>query len=130
MKNIKGIIIYKNVYLNRTTIRKENKNKSGIYMWRNLINNRCYIGSSKSLSSRINVYLSVSSMKKRTKRGSSAIYSALLKHGYTNFELSILEYCDQNKLIIREQYYINTLKPKYNILKIAGYRPINKLKNK
>ena len=49
-----------------------------------------------------------------------SIYKALLKYGHSKFSLEILEYCDQNCLIKREQYYIDFLKPKYNILKVAG----------
>ena len=50
------------------------------------------------------------------------ISKALLKHGYSNFTLEILEYCDSKDLINREQYYIDLLNPGYNILKIAGSR--------
>jgi hypothetical protein len=50
----------------------------------------------------------------------SRIYRALLKYGYHNFNLEILEYCDKKSLISREQYYIDLLKPKYNICKTAG----------
>jgi group I intron endonuclease len=46
----------------------------------------------------------------------------LLKHGYSKFSLDILEYCEINVLIKREQYYIDLLKPKYNILKAANSR--------
>jgi hypothetical protein len=45
---------------------------------------------------------------------------ALLKHGFSNFTLEILEYCDKNNVIEREQYYMDTLKPQYNIVEIAG----------
>jgi len=50
------------------------------------------------------------------------IYNALLKNGYSNFTLKILEYCDatQADLLKREQYYIDKLNPEYNILKTAG----------
>jgi len=48
------------------------------------------------------------------------IYNALLKYGYANFKLEILEYCDPEKCIKREQYYIDLLNPEYNVLKIAG----------
>lgn len=48
------------------------------------------------------------------------INKALLKHGYSNFQLEILEYCEPADAIEREQYYINLLNPSYNILKIAG----------
>jgi NUMOD1 domain len=34
--------------------------------------------------------------------------------------LEILEYCDTDNLLKREQYYLDNLKPEYNILKIAG----------
>jgi group I intron endonuclease len=48
------------------------------------------------------------------------IYRALVKNGYSNFKLEILEYCEADILIEREQYYLDLLKPEYNILKIAG----------
>jgi group I intron endonuclease len=31
-----------------------------------------------------------------------------------------LEYCDKKETLIREQYYLDLLKPEYNILKKAG----------
>lgn len=49
-----------------------------------------------------------------------SISKALLKYGYSNFTLDILEYCDNNNVRLREQHYIDLLKPDYNILKIAG----------
>jgi group I intron endonuclease len=61
---------------------------------------------------------------------SSYIYNTILKYGYSNFSLDILEYCEPNKLISREQYYINLLNPEYNILKIAGSRLGAKLSEK
>jgi len=45
------------------------------------------------------------------------IYKALLKYGYSKFSLEILEYCDPKDLTKREQYYLDLLKPNYNILK-------------
>lgn len=59
-------------------------------------------------------------MKKQLERGYSAINSALLKYGYDNFILEIIEYCEQGLLIHREQYYIDLLKLEYNICKTAG----------
>ncbi len=50
-------------------------------------------------------------------------YSAILKDGYINFSLDILEYCDKELLIKRgEEYYLDNLKPSYNILKVANSR--------
>lgn len=48
------------------------------------------------------------------------IYKALLKDGYSNFKLEILEYCAPKECIEREQYYLDYLNPEYNIFKIAG----------
>lgn len=48
------------------------------------------------------------------------IYRSLLKYGYSNFKLDIIEYCVPSIIIEREQYYLDKLKPEYNILKIAG----------
>ena len=49
-----------------------------------------------------------------------AIYKALLKHGYAEFRLEILEYCSADKLLLREQFYFDNYTPEYNILKLAG----------
>jgi len=59
-------------------------------------------------------------MEAQLKRGKSAIYSSLLKHGYSSFSLEILEYCEPDNLVTREQYYLDLLKPEYNFLRIAG----------
>lgn len=48
------------------------------------------------------------------------IYRALFKNKYSKFSLNILEYCSPKKAIEREQYYLDLLNPKYNILKKAG----------
>jgi len=50
----------------------------------------------------------------------SHILSAILKYGHSKFTLEILEYCDSDKCLEREQYYIDLLKPEYNILQKAG----------
>jgi group I intron endonuclease len=45
------------------------------------------------------------------------ICNSLLKHGYQNFSLTILEYCQPYKCLQREDYYFKLLKPEYNIAK-------------
>jgi len=52
------IKIYSNAEDNKGKILKENKNKSGIYMWTNTINGKQYIGSSIELSNRLSCYYS------------------------------------------------------------------------
>jgi hypothetical protein len=112
---------YSNADLNKNAIYEENRGKSGIYRWVNKINNKSYVGSSVSLSCRFRYYYSLSCLEKKVSGGSSVVlYRALLKYGYSNFSLDILEYCEPKVKIEREQYYIDLLKPEYNILKKAG----------
>jgi group I intron endonuclease len=65
-------------------------------------------------------YYSITFLERTLKRARSIINASLLKNGYSNFTLEILEYCDPEKAIEREQYYLDLLKPDYNILKTAG----------
>jgi len=48
------------------------------------------------------------------------ICKALLKYGYSNFCLEILEYCDRTELLTRERYYFGFLKPEYNLCEEPG----------
>jgi len=59
-------------------------------------------------------------MSKKLVTHNSHIYNALLLYGHDKFNLEILEYCDKKSVINKEQYYMDLLKPEYNILKIAG----------
>lgn len=112
---------YPNMYLNKNVIYKENKDKCGIYRLTNDLNNKSYVGSSVYLNRRFTYYYCLSCMEKKVNGGSSIrIYRALLKYGYPNFSLDILEYCEPNVKNLREQYYIDLLKPEYNILKKVG----------
>ena len=54
------------------------------------------------------------------KKGNSIINNSLLKNGNSNFILEILEYCEPENAISREQHFLDLLKPKYNILPTAG----------
>jgi group I intron endonuclease len=80
------------------------------------------VGSSKNIANRLSIYYSRKTMLNKVNSRTSIIYSALLKHGYDNFSLDILEYCGIDILIEREQYYLDLLKPEYNILKAANSR--------
>lgn len=111
------IITYDNVDTNKCTILEENINKSGVYRLVNKINGKSYISSSIYLSNEFSNYYSLSSLALEVK-GSIIVSRALLKYGYKNFTLDILEYCESNMLRKRERYYIDKLKPEYNILKI------------
>jgi len=111
---------YENVFDMKKDILKDNKGKSGIYMLTNKLTKDIYIGQSTDLSNRFINYFNLSYLKSKD---SFIISRALIKYGYSNFSLTILEYCGAkllSDLTIREQYYFDKLNPEYNILKIAG----------
>ena len=95
-------------------------------MWTNKITNDIYIGQSRDLSKRFINYFNLSDLKSKH---SLIITRALIKYGYLNFSLTILEYCDKSVLPQTEQYYFDKLNPQYNILKIAGSSLNHKLSN-
>ena len=84
-----------------------------------MLNGKEYIGSSSDLRIRIRNYFKISHLERQY---SMLINRALLKYGYSNFSLEILEYCEPSKCIEREQYYLDLLKPEYNLLPKAGSR--------
>ena len=118
VSSVTPVISYLNADLEKITIIKQNKSKSGIYRWINVINNKNYIGSSIDLGRRFKEYYNYNHISKI--RRNFPIHSALLKYSYSSFKLEILEYCDINNLLKREQYYLDNLKPEYNVLKIAN----------
>lgn len=110
------IKVYENALDMRKDILNENKGKSGIYLITNKITGEIYIGQSINISNRFKNYFNLSYLK----RYSYKINRALIHYGYSKFSVTILEYCEKSKLLVREQYYIDKLNPQYNILKIAG----------
>ena len=97
-------------------------------MWTNLKNNKKYVGSSSNLRARFYQHFNV---KYLISCSNMYFCIALLNHGYSNFRLEILEYCDIKDLALIENYYINLLEPEYNLLKIAYSRQgLNTLKKR
>lgn len=115
---IEIVATYDNADVNKELAVKENRAKSGIYRWINKETGKSYVGSSANLSKRFNQYYNYNHIAD-TKRN-MRIDRALLKYGYSKFKLEILEYCEISNLIEREQYYLDILKPEYNILLRAG----------
>ena len=118
--NITPEVIYDNAHENKEIAIKSNRKKSGVYRWVHNKSGKMYIGSSADLGQRFSSYYSLIWIKSQAKR--SIIYKSLLKHGYSEFRLEILEYCNSEDVIKREQFFLDYLKPEYNILKIAGSR--------
>ena len=119
LDNDKDMVVYNDALGLKDVILEENKGKSGIYMFTNKQTNDSYIGQSKNLYNRFRNYYNPAYITGLNNKN-SRIGRALKKYGYENFSLTILEYCDKGVLTEREQFYFDTLKPVYNILKTAG----------
>ena len=92
----------------------------GIYRIQNTINGNSYIGSAVVVQKRWNVH---NHDLKKNKHHSPHLQRAYNKYGVDAFNWYVLELVrDENKLIEREQHYIDELNPEYNICKIAGSR--------
>lgn len=122
-------VSYNDALSNKKKAIKENEKKSGIYCWTHLANNKSYIGSSINLGRRLRSYYNPIFIT-HISRKNMIINKALIKYGYSEFKLEILEYCDPKELVKREQYYLDLLSPKYNVLKFAysslGYKHTEK----
>jgi group I intron endonuclease len=114
---VKPVVVYANADIQKESILKENKGKSGVYRWVNKETGKSYVGSGTNLARRFYNYYSAALL---IKHDCMVINRALLKYGYSNFTLEILEYCEPSNVIAREQFYLDLLKPEYNILAKAG----------
>jgi len=96
--------------LDRNLIGIENKNRTIIYQWYNLINNSIYVGSAWNGSIRLLSYWTPSVLKRNL-----PIYNSIVKYGHNNFCLVILEDLGLtgsiSKLIMlqREQYFLDII---------------------
>ena len=78
--------------------------------------NHFYIGSSNNIETRWRQH---KSQLKSNKHDNSILLNAVNKYGHSNIKTEVIEECEQAILFIREQYYIDKLKPSYNIRKEA-----------
>lgn len=91
---------------------------SGIYQIINLVNGNRYIGSSKDILKRKGEHFN---LLRRGKHENNHLQNACDKFGIENLSFSVIEYCESDKetLLLREQYYMDTLKPEYNLNPLA-----------
>ena len=80
--------------------------KSGIYIIKNLINNKLYVGSAININ---NIWDKHISDLKLNKHHSIKLQRAWNKYGSINFKFDVLEFCIDEKLLIQEQYWIDNL---------------------
>lgn len=109
---------YGNADTDKFKIINENRNKVGVYRWVNLKNGKTYIGSSVDLGKRLQKYYNYNYLI--DPKRNMIILKTLIKYGYSNFKVEILEFCNKDEVLAREQYYLDLLKPEYNILTAAG----------
>lgn len=86
--------LHKDLSLCKDFINSEYTKKTVVYQLVNLVNNKTYVGSSVDLKRRFNEYLNPLYIQRNLKKGNSIVMNALLKYGYTNFGIRILEVCD------------------------------------
>jgi group I intron endonuclease len=88
----------------------------GIYRIKNIVNNKCYYGSSKDIKNRWNQHIKHLS---NNKHHNIILQNAWKKYGETNFLFEIVEECKEGDLFIIEQKYLDR-SPEYNIGKQAS----------
>lgn len=93
--------------------------QSGIYQITNRQNGNRYVGSAMNLSRRWILHVRRLNDKKHHCHHLQAAWNL---YGCDCFSFSVIEYCDIDKLIEREQYFIDQLRPEYNVSPTAGSR--------
>ena len=98
----------------------EDLKKTGVYKIINDINKHIYVGSA---AGKFGVHQRFMDHKKNLRKGSHHniyLQRSWDKHGERNFSFEVVEFCDKELCIEKEQYLIDTLSPEYNICKTAG----------
>lgn len=111
----------KRVYLSPLSEKRdiilENKGSAGVYALISKVSNKFYVGSSIKLTDRLLDYMQPAYLGQQTRR---PILRAIVKYGLINFIFVILETCPTLDTLQREQYWLDLLKPEYNLSPTAG----------
>lgn len=81
---------------------KTTRDVSGIYIIKNLYNDKIYIGQSKNIKKRWKSHIANS----KNKKVKGVLYREMRIYGLENFEFDVLEYCRPSKLDEREIFWI------------------------
>jgi group I intron endonuclease len=108
----------------------ELKDRAGVYIYQLVQDkNKIYIGSSYNIRKRIVQHRQFINNRFNL---CPKFYNSVRKHGWSNFQLGVIEYIDlsilnpQSKkemkkaILLREQYYLDNINPTLNVCKIAG----------
>lgn len=93
----------------------------GIYKITNILNNKCYIGSSKNMKRR--EYIHFYKLKKN-EHHCHHLQNAYNKYGKENFIFEPMIDCKEEELNCYEDYFLAYYKPEYNILKSSSKRAL------
>lgn len=93
-------------------VTKELWKKSGIYCIVNTGNQKKYVGSSKNIYQRLQKHRAY---LRKNMHENKKLQNSWNKHGENTFQYYVLEFCPEEQLIEHEQFYIDTIKPWYNI---------------
>ena len=89
---------------------------SGIYIIKSVVNGKFYIGSSNNVHRR---WRDHRAMLRKDAHYNAKMQNHFNKYGKDCFSFKIVEVCPIDKLIIREQHWIDLLTPPFNLCRIA-----------
>lgn len=117
-----SILLYaKRIYFDPASenylISLENRDQVGVYALICKITQKFYIGSSVYLGCRMLDYMQPAYL---AKRANSPVTRAIIKYGLNNFCFIVLETCELKDVLKIEQYWLDFLKPEYNLSPTAG----------
>lgn len=87
-------------------IPEELRHSSGIYAIISIIDDKIYVGSSIKLKYRFVKHFNELALNRHHSRYLQFAYN---KHGRSNFIVTVIEYCEIDKLLEREQYWLDKL---------------------
>lgn len=94
----------------------QNSIEPGVYMIKNLITGKRYVGqSTKPYTRRVSHFSIFKNLNDKTSNPNLQI--EIKQYGPKSFVFGIIEYCEPEQLLERERYYINQIQPEYNLLK-------------
>lgn len=90
---------------------------SGVYMIKNVLNDKRYIGSSRNIKQRLRTHLSTLI---RNLHHNKHLQNSYNKYGQNSFKMCVLERCEdiRDTILFLEQKYLD-LNPEYNKAKVA-----------
>lgn len=95
------------------------RGNTGVYQIVSCINNKLYIGSTVDFKTRKKQH--IYSLIQST-HNNSHLQNHVNKYGISDLKFKMIEYCKKEELLIREQFYLDTAQPDFNICTIATSR--------